>query len=461
MSPVAAPAVPRRCQSARSRVAVAFLSLAAPGCGAMYCADPPEVSSDPPTVSALHVIPELVFVRPPATFVLRARILDANLGALPEHPQLEWKVDAPLTALTEGGDSIVVRAEQVTSMQSPSVSATLPGWTAGAQVKILAPATPGPPDTIVADNRIGVAPDVVLVHDGTGAGPTGDSMVAFVGTGLLGDFKSGTGEVVRFSTDRGFEIRPWSWQPGPDRVDLTTGALTPEARAAVQAGARLSFTITQATTGDERGTISLDVGFAFSVLARQRTGVVLDSVVRTAAAFGNFVLELDDTPERPCLGLGQQLERLGVDRRTLRRDSLNVVYVDDIVGPAGASTGYSGYSCPFDNQVGAVIFISELERSGPTLAHEMGHALGLMEPAFGHTWGLQGFSYTNLMWTSASDAEKGARATLTLGQAFRMNLDSNSWLVRLGLWTGMARRCDSLRVPGACPLLDRDIRGLP
>jgi hypothetical protein len=57
--------------------------------------------------------------------------------------------------------------------------------------------------------------------------------------------------------------------------------------------------------------------------------------------------------------------------------------------------------------------------SSTALAHYLGRSLGL-----GDATEVSGFNSSNVMWAQGT----GARTSFSLGQVFRMNVGSNSWL---------------------------------
>lgn len=426
--------------------------------GWMYCADPPEVPVAPTSVKTLNVIPSDVYVTPGATLVLRARMLDEDNGVLPSDPALTWSLATGLTKVTAAGDSIVVHAQSVTPGSSATVQAQVGAGnpTATATLRVIAANPAGTSDVVLADSRP-VAPDVVLVDGNTTAGPTNDSLVAFVQTGLLGDW-TGTGELIRLSTDRIFERRSVTWLTGRKDVDLKRSG-------APQTPLQASMTVLDATTLGASDRVQDDAAYAVTVFGRQRTGVTFNHVVNVASLSGSYYLEYGTNFE--CVSVVAKLQALGVASGVLAADHLTIVYVDDILdqsqpGQDPTSAGLRGYACPHDATAGAVVLISRLLRSSTTLTHELGHALGLIEPVWGHTRNLPGFSYTNMMWSGESDERTGARSTFSLGQAFRINVDDHSWLFQKGLPTWPPRDCsDDLTVSLPCPALARDVEKLP
>jgi hypothetical protein len=63
-----------------------------------------------------------------------------------------------------------------------------------------------------------------------------------------------------------------------------------------------------------------------------------------------------------------------------------------------------------------------------TLVHEGGHALGLMVPGSGHANMVPKLDVTNVMSSAANDDEAEGRRHFTVGQVFRTNAETVSWL---------------------------------
>ncbi len=111
----------------------------------------------------------------------------------------------------------------------------------------------------------------------------------------------------------------------------------------------------------------------------------------------------------------------------------------------------TGMACADDPNV---VFIA-LNQKPETLAHEFGHGLSLFG-TWGHTNTAPGFDSSNLMWVQSSDV----RSHISLGQAFRMNLESHSVLNLDLVRSGPTRSCPAepppYPDPPACPELRLD-----
>jgi len=100
-----------------------------------------------------------------------------------------------------------------------------------------------------------------------------------------------------------------------------------------------------------------------------------------------------------------------------------------------------------------ILFLSwqNANLTDPTLAHELGHALGLIHPKSlgGHTYAISGFDAYNLMATNTDVT------SATVGQLYAMNFSSDSWINRSGspLAKPVVRTCQDTWGAGECPAL--------
>jgi len=450
MLPVAARSLPAHF---KQRYVVPALLLLMHAC---QCGNRPE--PPPARVTSLKVLPSTVYVIPGAVFVMRARMLDAESGVWPSDPQLTWSVASSLTIVDHGGDSVVLQAANIASNASvpTTLKASLGTLSASASITILAQNEHVLVDSARADYRSGMYPDLMLLDDPSAPKPIDDSLVAFVGVGLLGNLSGGAGEAARLATDQAFYLEAVTWRSTPpDVIDMET-AVDDKVSPAI----RPTFTVWIATSAGNASTnADADAQWAIRVFQREYTGVHLHPVRKTAGGWGRLTLERG--PNLECLSIGPKLQAIGVPVTSpaFSKESLNVVYVDDIMLPpapplfVSVSSTYAGYACPWESTVGTVLLISARSRSSGTMTHELGHALGLHEPYTGHTLLANGFAYTNMMWPWESDYTRAPRSTFSLGQAFRIGIDDHSWL---RFWTGATRDCDPTAADRSCPPLEKD-----
>jgi hypothetical protein len=115
-------------------------------------------------------------------------------------------------------------------------------------------------------------------------------------------------------------------------------------------------------------------------------------------------------------------------------NSLNVYFV-----PSVTMMSYGlwlGYNCYRPNTAGVrapnILFVSLLYGVPTTLTHELGHALGLRwlngHTNSGEQNGRKEFPVTNLMYSYVNRQTAAAQNRFSLGQAYRMNIDTASWL---------------------------------
>jgi hypothetical protein len=122
-----------------------------------------------------------------------------------------------------------------------------------------------------------------------------------------------------------------------------------------------------------------------------------------------------------------------------------------------------------------IIFIKPDMSAVNTLAHEIGHALGLLRPAWGHTDPLRFFARSNLMYSMGTIEQS---PYFSIGQVTRMTFDVTSWVNLPSDSFGLSLRsrlaaplptpmtiacaCPENEATDACPALNRDIpRSVP
>jgi len=245
----------------------------------------------------------------------------------------------------------------------------------------------------------------------------------FEGTGIidLNDrIESPTGcstEIVAFSSDRAVELKAapkWTHDPS----NPVTLAVKPPVEV------ELRFYVPQGVPGVATEAQD-EMDEATALYAMNRAGIAFKSLSTVAYSPAQAVLIGNGCGGGNAAGLakaGASLYDPGV---------INVYYVSQI----NWSNYLFGYNCYLEsivvggsNAIGEnIIFLSLASRPPTTLAHELGHALGLRGKV-GHTYGVPGFTNRNLMMSGISFNAQALQDHFSLGQGYRMSLDRLSWL---------------------------------
>ena len=196
-----------------------------------------------------------------------------------------------------------------------------------------------------------------------------------------------------------------------------------------------------------------DLGKANHFLREQRTGLILTN----SETADNLPDIIDVGGQSGIIGNGcHQLSSIMTTPAVYRPAHVNV-YVVESISPTAA-----GWTCA-DYEVPNVIFLDD-EEDYVTLVHEVGHALSLTRPFWGHIQHIAGMYPGNVMEWGASMADH-----LSLGQITRMHADAQSWLNQVnGVGTVRSRQSvtvpfvTSCSCPGAnatddCPAIAKDL----
>lgn len=305
-------------------------------------------------------------------------------------------------------------------------SASWPAVTVAVINLVLSAAAPSRAgDTIKIDNATTWSSPAVL-YDGQVDGACHKDLVFSGASFDLGDV--GTDghcppQVTIFTRDFGalMVTRPWGTQG-------TVGEYLP-----LKVPPRPRLRVQVYVVGDE----DLDLGYgiteatdaAQAVFEEQRTGIAL--------VFPDIIWVSPGSDS--ALRIGQGCDNALGLRTTLpvlARPWLNVFFVTGM--KIGTMTGLRGYDCAvtldgasgnlYDYDAQNVIYVDTAKFLPATVAHEIGHALGLLTPEktlWGHTTGQPGFTSDNLMWDGSNSVDQ-----ISLGQSYRMNFDARSWLNR-------------------------------
>jgi hypothetical protein len=147
-------------------------------------------------------------------------------------------------------------------------------------------------------------------------------------------------------------------------------------------------------------------------------------------------------------------------------DRINVYYIDKVQNEEGVSAGAgwekAGYTCNTSDAPN-IIFIDHNGHTASTLAHEIGHALGLITPAWGHSDRYLNVYFDgagrplNIMSDASSLYDDGEYLPadpqyFSVGQVSRMHLGNTSWLNMSSASDGLTPRARQ-SVPGASTIV--------
>jgi hypothetical protein len=229
------------------------------------------------------------------------------------------------------------------------------------------------------------------------------------------------GAIGVLSKDRAFwfsndeSSMPWTNELG-DQVLATL----PADRLDVPVKIYLSDVLTAAAEMEARNTIDGYITNAEGLLRLNYTGLRLQLITASDGT------SIDVVPSGSVAGLGTTCETAGQNiAPTSFYDAgrINVFFVPTIGG-----TSRAGFTCTawgYPN----IIFVTHPAHPY-TLVHEIGHALGLIRPNWGHTGTLTGFTRdpaTQLGYNLMAENSEGD-LYLSIGQVAQMNLSTQSWL---------------------------------
>lgn len=397
--------------------------------------------------------PEIAISWQPASLFSDPATNPASLK-VPNTPGVDLSVTATVTVAPAGETPVTVVSPPQVVHIAPSIEGDHSDW-------------------LFVEHPPGAPPAAAILRGMDGSTPIHDWAVPVVGAVRLGKDVQGPSQLALFAKDRSAVLLPsvipsTTSSPGPfksgvDRVeeDPMPDRINRFVQVRIGADAPGNLTESQGKT---------ELQHADALLNADRAGLEL-------TWDGYFVHgghEADGTPvgiSDPYWACGTEIvdQLIGpasgdASNPTKIEDtqSVFVLFVPDIL------TDVRGWACPPEaDWAGRVVFLSRAEYSVTSLAHEIGHVLSLSAPWIdsgsggGHTNGLAGFDWSNLMWSFSALVYRVNRDRLTLGQVYRMNAQAGSWL-NDQLPNILARPCGTdPAVSTNCPALSKDLGGQP
>lgn len=317
----------------------------------------------------------------------------------------------------------------------------------------------------------GTRTNVAMVGGFTSGKCENDRLVVFTNRADLGQWTGdclrpdGTveraSELVLFS-ETGAALRPtFKWTTGKDKRvlgvpdDSSPDEIDPIEPITIPV--KVWFSAGAPPTDETWSFIKESIELADVLLTRNRTGL---RVKFTGESTTNVELNLG-SPSETCEKLGQVHFSDAYPKDAVH---LFVTQKADLV---------AGFSCRIPS---GVILLGD-GTGAITFAHELGHTLSLRvfpnagestsreDPRTGHVDNHPNIGDWNVMFSTVSDAASQLRTQITLGQAFRMNFDSRSWITLPGTFQmesvtdrGQAVKCQNTADDdGPCPRLDLDL----
>lgn len=411
---------------------------------------------------AIEVRPATLLVALPTPMGTRvvpatARVVDAE-GRLVSEVALVWESTQPSVATvswTGSGRTALLTARKATPPGTPApVLVSAPGEPAlgSATLELIVAVSPSG-DLVRADHADGDPFSRALL-----CGMSGATLVhgaaAFADAGTVGPFSSGSiatcpegGAVILPLSRSGTVFAPSVWTAGADAVDARASNPAIPAPRVVPIHLWLDPAPPGLSVAQLRANALEEVALANEILWSNTAGIQV--VVQADAQLVSGFPERCDPVQTAVPG----------PTPALTANRLNVYY-------ARGLTGSAGLFCQPN-----VILINLATRFSTTLAHELGHAFGLVVPEptaalqqarqyWGHTNRIEGFRPDNIMWGGVSDASSDPRRWFSMGQLYRMHEETRSWLVRGGITVPPGRTCSCKPYEsGTCPALGADVPG--
>lgn len=439
---------------------------------------PPDAAE--PGVTAVTIVPGVVMTdgKIGTTFRLEAQLWSgagtSRFRIEKYHPsnKVAWQSSHPWIVV-DHQDSLWAVLRVVSGVPSSGtvlVTAKAAGVTSSPSATIVIDANPVAPesDALTGAYAPDIAPDVALANGSWApAGSCGDRLFAYVRAGRLGtllgrcpDPASGWGLAIFSVAGRMRLLRDTLWTPGSDQIDVSQHLPVREIPVAVRVflgGPELSPEQRQTLQTNAQKFALDEIAVANSILQGSRVGDTL-ALIESLSIPSESATEAADCLTAGALTAGH--DRPGV---------LTLYYLNTMGNLRGLTcpTTGGGGSGEEPDAVTQVIYLSYGARMPGSMAHEVGHALGLTLPGKGHTETLAGFDLSNMMVGFIDDSVPVGRRSFSIGQSFRMNVDSASWLnsartgagklVRPNTELRLACPCGDTGDATHCPLLALDV----
>jgi hypothetical protein len=304
-------------------------------------------------------------------------------------------------------------------------------------------------DVVAAPHQLGDPPSVVLLEEHPAGQPCRWGRAwAFVGAAAVGEQTDNPCSLSFFSANKGMGFNPnisgtlWTSPGALVNLDPKPLLLIPATVYIAITGRHAASLLPPPNPEDPNGHLAdliakveaqakVDVNLVNRIYGLNRVGIRVDvnGYVRLSPQTGDLLAEVGAEPYSCVAPRSLPAARYDPAR-------VSIYYVDHVdYPPDPLHPSVRGITCHYwysgnpavlidgNPGKGPVVYISYDRHSNVTLAHELGHVLGLQDE-------LGRLGSVNVMHNLLPDGPLGAdaRSRLTVGQAFRMNVFDHSWI---------------------------------
>jgi hypothetical protein len=392
-------------------------------------------------VASTEVIPGEVLTAPNTQLQLVARGRDAGGVIIDPTPKVKWQGNATFAA-----SDITPAIVSVATVGDHKVKARMgQKWSPESLIRASQPSLDGAGDVLDVEHTAGGTPVTVWVNAKASSDPdcaaASDRLYTVAGAAVLPENLVGgcANELAIFAQDRAPLIETLNttqWTTSSETLQRSTLPGVISVRTA-------AWYFVDAEDPTARATWDLE--YANWAHAYNRAGIKLDPVEHHAMGIEKIYLG-----DENCSTIEADLGF------TADASHLHIVYVSEI----GWLSDPYGWACPPNAARGDIVIISWKRPLATVVTHEVIHRMGNSTPPFpfataGHVDTYPGFDGTNLMWSHDDPTLNEDRFSLTLGQIYRVQGATHSWVNRGKLRPpgSTEKACVGAPTGGECPKL--------
>jgi hypothetical protein len=408
----------------------------------------------------------------PQTFQLFAWFLDGDNLVPGRSDPVEWSLDPTTAGKPDPSGQITIQAFPTNGSASTTAHVQKKGKTSISDAVTItrwaSAAAAGSNGSVVrAAHPDGQVPSVALLEerDNVGACHWGEPR-AFAGAAEVGTQEINPCSLSLFTGSKGMVFQENAggtrWPAGQWKTSTAPRDVAPGPALSLKVTIFLAVTpstvaaSTSAGPSDPKTLATADVAWANALYELNRVGVTIDAQYVPLQPSPDLTALVGADPY-DCVLPHELPTNSAATNYGYDPVHVSVYYVDRINYPPDLSYPrvrgiechywYSGDPNATPPGEGPVVFISYTHHSPVTLAHELGHALGLNDE--------EEMTALNVMNSLLPDGPQGAdaRSRLSVGQAFHMNVWNDSW-INIRSPKPPVRACDDVH---PCPPMALDV----